>query len=108
MKWKRSSSRLPSQQQHQELLVRTSSTSSRQNRSILFFVSETAMSAAKEIAPIPFIDFEEIVAAIGHDGDGFAYDNEGPRQSGTRSAFSAGNAAGHKWRIHRVHRGQRL
>ena len=29
--------------------------------------------------PYLFIDFEKAVAAIGHDGRGFAYDNEGPR-----------------------------
>jgi len=34
-----------------------------------------------------FIDFEEIVAAIGHDGDGFAYDNEGPRHRALFPAF---------------------
>src|SRR5262249_36628837 len=38
--------------------------------------------------PCQFIDFEETVTAIGHEGDGFAYDNEGPRHQAVVPAFS--------------------
>jgi ergothioneine biosynthesis protein EgtB len=38
--------------------------------------------------PYRFIDFEETVTAMGHDGDGFAYDNEGPRHRALVPAFS--------------------
>jgi len=39
-------------------------------------------------SPIQFIDFEETVTAIGQDGDGFSYDNEGPRHQALVPAFS--------------------
>jgi ergothioneine biosynthesis protein EgtB len=35
-----------------------------------------------------FFDFDEATVQIGHDGDGFAYDNEGPRHRALVSAFS--------------------
>jgi ergothioneine biosynthesis protein EgtB len=35
-----------------------------------------------------FVDFEETIVAIGHDGRGFAYDNEGPRHRTLVPAFS--------------------
>jgi ergothioneine biosynthesis protein EgtB len=38
--------------------------------------------------PIRFLDVEEAVVAIGHDGRGFAYDNEGPQHRGLVPAFS--------------------
>jgi ergothioneine biosynthesis protein EgtB len=38
--------------------------------------------------PYQFIDFKEATVQIGHDGDGFAYDNEGPRHRALVSAFS--------------------
>jgi ergothioneine biosynthesis protein EgtB len=44
--------------------------------------------AAKKITPIRFTDFEETVTAIGHDGNAFAYDNEGPRHQALVPAFS--------------------
>jgi ergothioneine biosynthesis protein EgtB len=38
--------------------------------------------------PYQFVDFEETTIAIGHNGDGFAYDNEGPRHQALVPAFS--------------------
>ena len=35
-----------------------------------------------------FIDFQETIALIGHDGSGFCYDNEGPRHRALIPAFS--------------------
>src|SRR5262249_41689127 len=39
-------------------------------------------------AATSFIDFEEAVTEIGHNGDGFAYDNEGPQDKALVAAFS--------------------
>ena len=39
-------------------------------------------------SPLQFIDFEDTVVAIGHDGRGFAYDNEEPRHRALVPAFS--------------------
>jgi ergothioneine biosynthesis protein EgtB len=38
--------------------------------------------------PYQFVDFEETTIAIGHNGDGFVYDNEGPRHQALVPAFS--------------------
>ena len=38
--------------------------------------------------PNGFLDFDETIVAIGHDGRGFAYDNEGPRHRALVPAFS--------------------
>ena len=38
--------------------------------------------------PYQFIDFERTTAEIGHDGRGFAYDNEGPRHQAFVLAFA--------------------
>jgi ergothioneine biosynthesis protein EgtB len=38
--------------------------------------------------PLNFLDFEETLATIGHDGRGFSYDNEGPQHRALVPAFS--------------------
>src|SRR5439155_770628 len=50
---------------------------------------ENAESSA--ILPQRFIEFEQATVAIGHDGRGFAYDNEGPRHQALVPAFSIGS-----------------
>ncbi len=45
---------------------------------------------------------------IGHDGAGFAFDNEGPRHRSLAHAVCARLAPGHQWRVSRVHQGRRL
>ena len=39
-------------------------------------------------APVHFVSFNEAIVEIGHDGRGFAYDNEGPRHRALVPAFS--------------------
>ena len=89
----------------------TSSTCSRKIRSILFFVEARTPSAPKlaktaHDRPYQFIDFDETMAAIGHDGDGFAYDNEGPRHRALVPAFSLATRPVTNGEYHRIHRGQ--
>jgi ergothioneine biosynthesis protein EgtB len=43
------------------------------------------------IAPVNFIEFDEAIVEIGHDGLGFSYDNERPRHRALVSAFSLAN-----------------
>jgi ergothioneine biosynthesis protein EgtB len=38
-----------------------------------------------------FVEFEEAIVSIGHDGDGFSYDNEGPRHRALVLPFSLSN-----------------
>jgi ergothioneine biosynthesis protein EgtB len=76
------------EQQHQELLITDIKHVFAQNPLYPVFRQRNGDVAAKEITPIRFIDFEEEVTEIGHDGDGFAYDNEGPRHRALVPAFS--------------------
>jgi ergothioneine biosynthesis protein EgtB len=76
------------EQQHQELLITDIKHVFAQNPLYPVFRQRNSDVAAKNIAPIRFIDFDETVTAIGHDGDGFAYDNEGPRHRALVPAFS--------------------
>jgi ergothioneine biosynthesis protein EgtB len=82
------------EQQHQELLITDIKHVFSQNP--LYPVFRTARARppgapeadSSSSRPHQFMDFEETVTAIGHDGDGFAYDNEGPRHQALVSAFS--------------------
>ena len=71
---------------------RTSNTSSRKTRSIRSFdllkIERCAIRTSQRGVPTNFIEFDETIAEIGHDGDGFAYDNEGPRHRALVPAFS--------------------
>ncbi len=42
----------------------------------------------RDIAPLKFVDFDEEIVEIGHDGRGFSYDNEGPRHRALVPAFA--------------------
>ena len=85
------------EQQHQELLITDIKHVFAQNPLYPVFRDGRArhsvpaeIRTATPIAQVPlqFTDFEETVTAIGHDGDGFAYDNEGPRHKTLVPAFS--------------------
>ena len=76
------------EQQHQELLITDIKHVFAQNPLYPVFRQRNRDVAAKKITPIQFIDFEETVTAIGHDGNEFAYDNEGPRHRALVPAFS--------------------
>jgi len=76
------------EQQHQELLITDIKHVFAQNPLYPVFRQRNGDVAAKKITPIRFIDSEETVTAIGHDGNGFAYDNEGPRHQALVHAFS--------------------
>ena len=83
------------EQQHQELLITDIKHVLAQNPLYPVFRAGKAphtMRAERrttiECRSYRFIDFEETVTAIGDDGDGFAYDNEGPRHQALVPAFS--------------------
>ena len=76
------------EQQHQELLITDIKHVLAQNPLYPVFRQHNRDVAAKKFIPIRFIDFEKTVSAIGHDGDGFTYDNEGPQHQALVPAFS--------------------
>jgi ergothioneine biosynthesis protein EgtB len=75
------------EQQHQELLLADI---------LSLFASEPLKPAYRraspgvavvEAAPLDFVSFDGGIFEIGHDGDGFAYDNEGPRHEALLRPF---------------------
>ncbi len=81
------------EQQHQELLITDIKHVFSQNplHPVFREAKTGGRSSATPGSPssLPqFIDFDEAVTEIGHDGAGFAYDNEGPRHRALVPAFS--------------------
>ena len=82
------------EQQHQELLVTDIKHVFAQNP--LHPVYRPAKRGKIEnrkidISPLKFVDFDEAIVEIGHDGAGFSYDNEGPRHRALVLPFSLAN-----------------
>ena len=84
------------EQQHQELLVTDIKHVLAQNPLYPVFRAGTTRSPSapkiskdgSAIRPYQFVEFDEQIVEIGHNGDGFAYDNEGPRHRALVPAFS--------------------
>jgi ergothioneine biosynthesis protein EgtB len=80
------------EQQHQELLITDIKHVFAQNPLFPVF-RNVALASSQSIGrmPIPrseFVEFDERIAEIGHEGRGFAYDNESPRHRALIPAFS--------------------
>jgi ergothioneine biosynthesis protein EgtB len=75
------------EQQHQELLITDIKHVFAQNPLYPVF-REKKVDTAPANMPMHFLTFDETIVSIGHDGGGFAYDNEGPRHQALISAFS--------------------
>jgi ergothioneine biosynthesis protein EgtB len=76
------------EQQHQELLITDIKHVFAQNPLYPVFRERKTDGAGAKTIPMRFLDFEETVIPIGHDGRGFAYDNEGPRHRTLLPPFS--------------------
>jgi ergothioneine biosynthesis protein EgtB len=83
------------EQQHQELLITDIKHVFWQNPLYPVFrgrkvaaTPSSQKSGGEGAAATSFVDFDEQTFEIGHDGDGFAYDNEGPRHQALVPAFS--------------------
>src|SRR5437763_8340265 len=84
------------EQQHQELLVTDIKHVFAQNPLHPIFRKVAQVSNLRtvedgKLEPCPtlsFVDFEETIATIGHDGPDFSYDNEGPRHRALVPKFS--------------------
>jgi ergothioneine biosynthesis protein EgtB len=80
------------EQQHQELLITDIKHVFAQNPLHPVF-RNVALASSQSLGRMPsphvrFIDFEEAIVEIGHDGRGFAYDNESPRHRALVPTFS--------------------
>src|SRR5205823_4794940 len=79
------------EQQHQELLLTDIKHVFAQNPLYPVFRDAKTDNGKVEIAPLHFAEFDEATIEIGHHGDGFSYDNEGPRHRVLIPAFSLAN-----------------
>ena len=86
------------EQQHQELLITDIKHVFAQNPLYPVFRAgkrrhtlRAEERPATKCRPYQFIQFDERIAEIGHDGSAFAYDNEGPRHRALVPAFSLGS-----------------
>ncbi|HSH37622.1 MAG TPA: DinB family protein, partial [Chthoniobacterales bacterium] len=79
------------EQQHQELLVTDIKHVFAQNPLYPVFESAAAEPARRKVAPQRFVEFDEAMVSIGHNGDAFSYDNEGPNHRAFVPAFSISN-----------------
>jgi len=76
------------EQQHQELLVTDIKHVFAQNPLYPVFRSRDEQTQSRKVSPCSFVDFEEAIIEIGHGGNEFSYDNEGPRHRALVPAFS--------------------
>ncbi len=76
------------EQQHQELLITDIKHVFAQNPLYPVFRQHKIENHKVDIDPLKFVEFDEATVEIGHDGSGFAYDNEGPRHRALVLRFS--------------------
>lgn len=79
------------EQQHQELLVTDIKHVFAQNPLHPVFREAASSHDSATVAPQRFIEFKETTLEIGHEGNGFSYDNEGPRHRALVGDFLLSN-----------------
>jgi ergothioneine biosynthesis protein EgtB len=79
------------EQQHQELLITDIKHVFAQNPLYPVFRQREMANDKIDIKSSKFIEFDEATVEIGHDGNGFAYDNESPRHRALVLPFSLAN-----------------
>jgi ergothioneine biosynthesis protein EgtB len=67
------------EQQHQELLITDIKHVFAQNPLYPVFRKRAKEIKSANISPVKFVEFDEATVEVGHNGGGFAYDNESPR-----------------------------
>ncbi len=79
------------EQQHQELLITDLKHVFAQNPLYPVFEARAEEKRDAKVAPQKFVEFDEAMVTIGHRGDAFSYDNEGPQHRAFVPAFSLSN-----------------
>ncbi|NID14074.1 ergothioneine biosynthesis protein EgtB [Luteibacter yeojuensis] len=82
---------LQHEQQHQELLLTDIKHAFAQNPLEPAYLADAPRPLPVAAQPLRYVPFDEGVVEIGHAGDGFAFDNEGPRHRAYRQAGSLAN-----------------
>lgn len=82
---------LQHEQQHQELLLTDIKHALAQNPLEPAYQVGAPRALAMAAQPLRYVPFDEAVVTIGHDGNGFAFDNEGPRHRTYRQAGAIAN-----------------
>jgi ergothioneine biosynthesis protein EgtB len=75
------------EQQHQELILTDLKYNFAMNPLRPAYVSSDTLSRAQAVTALQWVDFPEGVYLIGHDGQGFAFDNESPRHRSFAEPF---------------------
>jgi ergothioneine biosynthesis protein EgtB len=76
------------EQQHQELLITDIKHVFAQNPLYPVFQRRDIGKDKIDINPLKFVEFDEAIIEIGYNGNGFSYDNEGPRHRALVLPFS--------------------
>ncbi|MGY3231752.1 ergothioneine biosynthesis protein EgtB [Luteibacter sp. HA06] len=79
------------EQQHQELLLTDIKHAFAQNPLEPAFAPDAPRSLSVAAPALAFVPFDEGIVEVGYDGDGFSFDNEGPRHRTYRQAGSLAN-----------------
>jgi ergothioneine biosynthesis protein EgtB len=79
------------EQQHQELLLTDIKHAFAQNPLEPAFAPDAPRSLSIAAPALAFVPFDEGIVEVGYDGDGFSFDNEGPRHRTYRQAGSLAN-----------------
>jgi ergothioneine biosynthesis protein EgtB len=79
------------EQQHQELLLTDIKHAFAQNPLEPAFATESPRALSVAAPALRYVPFDEGVVEVGHAGDGFHFDNEGPRHRTWRQAGSLAN-----------------
>ena len=79
------------EQQHQELLITDIKHVFAQNPLYPVFSPRKTDNVKVDVEPLKFVEFNETTIEIGHDGEGFCYDNERPRHRTLVLPFALAN-----------------
>jgi ergothioneine biosynthesis protein EgtB len=82
---------LQHEQQHQELLLTDIKHAFAQNPLQPAFAPDAPRALSAQAAPLRYVPFDEGVVEVGYAGQGFHFDNEGPRHRTYRQAGSIAN-----------------
>ena len=94
--------------QHQELLLTDLMHAFSGNPTNPAYQSAAPNEVAGTVPALSWQNFDGGIVAIGHDGEGFGFDCEGPRHEALIQPFGLASRPGNQWGVARVHGRWRL